>query len=75
MSITLNIVVFFSLIMAIGILIDNAIVVSQHDDRKMICEMDKIKVFHTSVRNMFSLILSLTLTKLAVFSLYYFVLI
>ncbi|MCM1002072.1 efflux RND transporter permease subunit [Wolbachia pipientis] len=67
MGITLNIVVLFSLIMAVGMLVDDAIVVSEYADRKMICGMDKVEAFHTSVRDMFSPVLSSTLTKLAVF--------
>ncbi|MDR2609450.1 MAG: efflux RND transporter permease subunit [Rickettsiales bacterium] len=67
MGITLNTVVLFSLIMAVGMLVDDAIVVSEYADRKMICGMDKVEAFHTSVRDMFSPVLSSTLTKLAVF--------
>jgi len=67
MGITLNIVVLFSLIMAVGMLVDDAIVVSEYADRKMICGMDKVEAFHTSVRDMFSPVLSSTSTKLAVF--------
>ncbi|MGL9731812.1 MAG: efflux RND transporter permease subunit [Wolbachia sp.] len=66
-GITLNIVVLFSLIMVVGMLVDDAIVVSEYADRKMICGMDKVEAFHTSVRDMFSPVLSSTLTKLAVF--------
>ncbi|NSM56524.1 efflux RND transporter permease subunit [Wolbachia endosymbiont of Atemnus politus] len=67
MGITLNIVVLFSLIMAVGMLVDDAIVISEYADRKMICGMDKAEAFHTSVRDMFYPVLSSTLTKLAVF--------
>ena len=67
MGITLNIVVLFSLIMAVGMLVDDAIVISEYADRKMICGMDKVEAFHTSVRDMFYPVLSSTLTKLAVF--------
>ncbi len=67
MGITLNIVVLFSLIMAVGMLVDDAIVISEYADRKMISGMDKVEAFHTSVRDMFCPVLSSTLTKLAVF--------
>lgn len=67
MGITLNIVVLFSLIMAVGMLVDDAIVVSEYADRKMICGMNKVEAFSTSVRDMFYPVLSSTLTKLAVF--------
>ncbi|OWZ25296.1 acrB/AcrD/AcrF family protein [Wolbachia endosymbiont of Wuchereria bancrofti] len=67
MSITLNIIVLFSLIMAIGMLVDDAIVVNEYAGRKMICGMDKVEAFHTAVHNMFCPVLSSTLTKLAVF--------
>ncbi|MFJ5423282.1 efflux RND transporter permease subunit [Wolbachia endosymbiont of Drosophila barbarae] len=67
MGITLNIVVLFSLIMAVGMLVDDAIVISEYADRKMICGMDKVEAFYTSVRDMFYPVLSSTLTKLAVF--------
>lgn len=45
MGITLNIVVLFSLIMAVGMLVDDAIVISEYADRKMICGMDKVEAF------------------------------
>jgi multidrug efflux pump len=67
MGITLNIVVPFSLIMAVGMLVDDAIVISEYADRKMICGMDKVEAFCTSVHDMFYPVLSSTLTKLAVF--------
>ncbi|MDM8335679.1 efflux RND transporter permease subunit [Wolbachia pipientis] len=67
MGITLNIVVLFSLIMAVGMLVDDAIVISEYADRKMICGMDKVEAFHTSVHDMFCPVLSSTLTKLVVF--------
>ncbi|APR98735.1 efflux RND transporter permease subunit [Wolbachia endosymbiont of Folsomia candida] len=67
MGITLNIVVLFSLIMAVGMLVDDAIVISEYADRKMIAGMDKVEAFHTSVRDMFYPVVSSTLTKLAVF--------
>lgn len=67
MGITLNIVVLFSLIMAVGMLVDDAIVISEYADRKMICGMDKVEAFCTSVHDMFYPVLSSTLTKLAVF--------
>ncbi|MGL9726429.1 MAG: efflux RND transporter permease subunit [Wolbachia sp.] len=72
MEITLNIVVFFNLIMAVGILVDDAIVISEYADRKMICRMDKVKAFHASVRDIFYPVLSSTLIKLAVFFLLLF---
>lgn len=67
MGITLNTVVLFSLIMAVGMLVDDAIVISEYADRKMICGMDKVEAFCTSVHDMFYPVLSSTLTKLAVF--------
>lgn len=67
MGITLNIVVLFSLIMAAGMLVDDAIVISEYADRKMTCGMDKVEAFHVAVRDMFYPVLSSTLTKLAVF--------
>jgi multidrug efflux pump len=67
MGITLNIVVLFSLIMAVGMLVDDAIVISEYADRKMISGMDKAKAFQTAVQDMFYPVVSSTLTKLAVF--------
>ncbi|WCR53379.1 MAG: Cation efflux system protein CusA [Wolbachia endosymbiont of Ctenocephalides orientis wCori] len=67
MGITLNIVVLFSLIMAVGMMVDDAIVISEYADRKMICGMGKVEAFHTSVCDMFYPVVSSTLTKLAVF--------
>ncbi|WP_339045376.1 efflux RND transporter permease subunit [Candidatus Mesenet endosymbiont of Agriotes lineatus] len=67
MGITLNIVVLFSLIMAVGMLVDDSIVVNEYADRKMISGLNPSEAFRAAATDMFWPVTSATLTKLAVF--------
>lgn len=67
MGITLNIVVLFSLIMAVGMLVDDSIVVNEYADRKMISGLSPSEAFRVAAIDMFWPVTSATLTKLAVF--------
>ncbi|WP_339046986.1 efflux RND transporter permease subunit [Candidatus Mesenet endosymbiont of Phosphuga atrata] len=67
MGITLNIVVLFSLIMAVGMLVDDSIVVNEYADRKMISGLSPREAFRVAATDMFWPVTSATLTKLAVF--------
>lgn len=67
MGITLNIVVLFSLIMAVGMLVDDSIVVNEYADRKMISGISPSEAFKVAAIDMFWPVTSATLTKLAVF--------
>lgn len=67
MGLTINIVVLFSLIMAVGMLVDGAIVVTEFADRKM-CEGDTPKdAFAEASRRMAWPIIASTATTLAAF--------
>ena len=64
---TLNIVVLFSLILTVGMIVDDAIVVSEYADRKIIEGMDiKVAFVHSATR-MFWPIVTSTLVKIVVF--------
>ncbi|AHX08420.1 efflux RND transporter permease subunit [Ehrlichia chaffeensis] len=64
---TLNIVILFSLIMAVGMLVDDAIVVTEYADRKMIGGLNKMEAFKQAAHDMFWPVASATLTKLVVY--------
>ena len=64
---TLNIVVLFSLILTVGMIVDDAIVVSEYADRKIIEGMDIKEAFVNSANRMFWPIVSSTLVKIVVF--------
>ena len=64
---TLNIVILFSLIMAVGMLVDDAIVVTEYADRKMINGLNKTEAFKQAAYDMFWPVASATLTKLVVY--------
>ncbi|QXK91994.1 efflux RND transporter permease subunit [Neoehrlichia mikurensis] len=67
MGCTLNVVILFSLIMAVGMLVDDAIVINEYADRKMISGFSKKEAFQKAAYDMFWPVASATLTKLAVF--------
>ncbi|WDM84946.1 efflux RND transporter permease subunit [Ehrlichia sp. JZT12] len=67
MGYTLNIVILFSLIMAVGMLVDDAIVVTEYADRKMISGLSKAEAFKQAAYDMFWPVASSTLTKLVVY--------
>lgn len=64
---TLNVVVLFSLILTIGMIVDDAIVVSEYADRKMIEGVPSQKAFTLAANRMLWPILSSTLVKIVVF--------
>ena len=67
MGLTINIVVLFSLILAVGILVDGAIVVAEYADRKMIEGENRITAYREASRKMGWPIIASTLTTLAAF--------
>jgi multidrug efflux pump len=67
MGLTINIVVLFSLIMAVGMLIDGAIVVTEMADRKMIEGMPREKAYAFAAQRMAWPITASTATTLAAF--------
>ena len=66
-GLTLNIVVLFSLILTVGMIVDDAIVVSEYADRKVIEGMNINKAFIHSAARMFWPIFTSTLVKIVVF--------
>ncbi|MDX1443528.1 MAG: efflux RND transporter permease subunit [Gammaproteobacteria bacterium] len=67
-GITVNIVVLFSLIMAVGMLVDGAIVVTEYADRKMAEGMDRKHAYATASQRMGWPIITSTITTLAAFA-------
>ena len=64
---TINIVVLFSLILAVGMLVDGAIVVTEFADRKMAEGIDKRDAYIAAAQRMAWPIIASTLTTLAAF--------
>lgn len=67
-GVTVNIVVLFSLIMAVGMLVDGAIVVTEFADRKMQEGMEKQKAYALAAKRMSWPIIASTATTLAAFA-------
>ncbi len=66
-DLTLNIVVLFSLILTVGMIVDDAIVVSEYADRLMINGVPKSQAFIDSAKRMLWPIVTSTLVKIVVF--------
>ncbi|MEH6401981.1 MAG: efflux RND transporter permease subunit [Sneathiella sp.] len=64
---TINIVVLFGLILAVGMLVDGAIVVTEFADRKMAEGFDKMEAYSLAAKRMAWPIIASTATTLAVF--------
>ncbi|MGB0748916.1 MAG: efflux RND transporter permease subunit [Magnetospiraceae bacterium] len=64
---TVNIVVLFSLILAVGMLVDGAIVVNEYADRKMSEGLSRAHAYSLAAKRMFGPITASTLTTLAAF--------
>jgi multidrug efflux pump len=64
---TVNIVVLFGLILAVGMLVDGAIVVTEFADRKMAEGFDKVEAYGLAAKRMAWPIIASTATTLAVF--------
>ncbi|MGN7661696.1 MAG: efflux RND transporter permease subunit [Anaplasma sp.] len=67
MGYTLNIVILFTLIMVVGMLVDDAIVVSEYADRKMVYGLGRKEAYKLAASKMFWPIASATMTRLVVF--------
>lgn len=67
MGMTVNIVVLFSLIMAVGMLVDGAVVVTEYADRKMLEGLSRPQAYALSTRHMFAPVVSSTVTTIAAF--------
>ncbi|MGB0935265.1 MAG: efflux RND transporter permease subunit [Alphaproteobacteria bacterium] len=67
LGLTMNIVVLFSLILAVGMLVDGAIIVVEYADRKMAEGLDRVQAFSQGAKRMTWPVISSISTILAVF--------
>ena len=65
---TVNIVVLFSLILAVGMLVDDAIIVTEFAERRMSEGMDKREAFALASHRMAGPVIAATMTRVAAFS-------
>ena len=65
---TVNIVVLFSLILAVGMLVDDAIIVTEYAERRMTEGVAAAPAFAEAARRMFGPVVVSTLTRVAAFS-------
>ncbi len=65
---TVNIVVLFSLILAVGMLVDDAIIVTEFAERRMSEGMDKREAFAMASHRMAGPVTAATMTRVAAFS-------
>ncbi|MES2914868.1 MAG: efflux RND transporter permease subunit [Pseudomonadota bacterium] len=65
---TVNIVVLFSLILAVGMLVDDAIIVTEYAERRMSEGMDKREAFAMASHRMAGPVIAATTTRIAAFS-------
>jgi multidrug efflux pump len=65
---TVNIVVLFSLILAVGMLVDDAIIVTEFAERRMSEGMDKREAFAMASHRMAGPVIAATATRVAAFS-------
>ncbi len=65
---TVNIVVLFSLILAVGMLVDDAIIVTEFAERRMSEGMDKKEAFALAAHRMTGPVVAATMTRVAAFS-------
>ena len=63
----MNVVVLFSLILAVGMLVDGAIVVTEYADRKMVEGVNRREAYGLAARRMAWPITASTMTTLAAF--------
>ncbi|MCB1417870.1 MAG: efflux RND transporter permease subunit [Notoacmeibacter sp.] len=65
---TINIVVLFSLILAVGMLVDDAIIVTEFAERRMTEGMPKDEAFAMAASRMAGPVIAATMTRIAAFS-------
>lgn len=65
---TVNIVVLFSLILAVGMLVDDAIIVTEYAERRMSEGMEKREAFAMASHKMTGPVVAATMTRVAAFS-------
>ncbi len=65
---TVNLVVLFALILAVGMLVDDAIIVTEYAERRMSEGMDRVEAYRTAAKKMTGPVFAATLTRVAAFS-------
>ncbi len=68
MGFTINMIVLFALILAVGMLVDDAIIVTEFAERRMSEGMDRVEAFDLAARRMAGPVTAATLTRIAAFS-------
>lgn len=68
MGYTINMIVLFSLILAVGMLVDDAIIVTEFAERRMNEGMPKEEAFALAARRMAGPVIAATMTRIAAFS-------
>lgn len=67
-GLTVNMVVLFSLILAVGMLVDDAIIVTEFAERRMTEGMPRAEAFELAAHRMAGPVIAATLTRIAAFS-------
>jgi multidrug efflux pump len=67
-GLTVNLVVLFSLILAVGMLVDDAIIVTEYAERRMSEGMEKRQAFAQASHRMAGPVIAATMTRVAAFS-------
>ena len=68
MGYTINMIVLFSLILAVGMLVDDAIIVTEFAERRMSEGMPKEEAFALAAKRMAGPVIAATMTRIAAFS-------
>ncbi|MEW9805956.1 efflux RND transporter permease subunit [Mesorhizobium sp. ZMM04-5] len=68
MGFTINMIVLFSLILAVGMLVDDAIIVTEFAERRMSEGMPKDQAFELAAKRMAGPVIAATMTRIAAFS-------
>jgi multidrug efflux pump len=68
MGFTINMIVLFSLILAVGMLVDDAIIVTEFAERRMSEGMHKAQAFELAAKRMAGPVIAATMTRIAAFS-------
>jgi multidrug efflux pump len=68
MGFTINMIVLFSLILAVGMLVDDAIIVTEFAERRMSEGMPKEQAFELAAKRMAGPVIAATMTRVAAFS-------
>jgi multidrug efflux pump len=68
MGYTINMIVLFSLILAVGMLVDDAIIVTEFAERRMSEGMHRVQAFELAAKRMAGPVIAATLTRIAAFS-------